>query len=585
MNTNANIQWAHLIIEEAVRNGVRTFCISPGSRNTPLVWAAANNPDAEIVTHWDERGTAFFALGHAKATGQPAALICTSGTAVANYLPALVEASASCVPLLVLTADRPPELLDTGANQAIHQTGIFSHYVRWETTLQCPDEKIDPHFVLTTIDQAVYRATRAPAGPVHINCMFREPLEPTGPLPNACLPPVDGGIEGGKAYTKYLLPQSTVPADALDQLQAAQRGLIVVGSLASEQEARAVDALARTLNWPVFPDITSGLRIGTPCPPYVHYYDQLLLTETFRSQCQPDLVLQLGAPFVSKRLLQHLQNHRPQQWLLFANHPCRRDPAHAVTTRIEMPIEAFCSQAAKAISANSVSEWCRNLCAASSAVHETLTTFFANDNSLSEPTIARIISEHIPAGHALFLGNSMPIRNMDMYASDRGAQYGLPPVYGEIEGGKTNLVIANRGASGIDGNIATATGCARASGKPVTAIIGDLAALHDLNSLALAADLPITLVIINNHGGRIFNHLPIAQHWQGIDHLWTTPHNLGFQQAADMFGLGYHRPTTRPEFLAAYREANEPTLIEIVVDQEENVRISQAIQSAIVPID
>ncbi len=596
--TDANALWSHLIIEELTRNGIQDFCISPGSRNTPLVYAAAHNARANIITHWDERAAAFHALGMAKASQQPVALLCTSGTAVANYLPALIEAAASCVPLIVLTADRPPELLDTGANQAINQTGIFTHYVRWQATLPCPDEKINDTFILTTIDQAVYRATRAPAGPVHINCMFREPLEPeTTALPpgrtsvrrvseaTAC-----GGTEGGKAYTKYLLPQSTVPAAALDQIRSSKQGLIVVGSLTSEQEARAVDAFARHLNWPVFPDITSGLRIGTPNPPYVHYYDQLLLSETFRNQCRPDLILQLGAPFVSKRLLQHLRACQPANWMLVANHPYRHDPAHAVTTRIEMPIDAFCSQATEALAPNSISEWCQNFCAASESIHEKLTSVFAENDSLAEPAIAHLVSEHIPADHALFLGNSMPIRNMDMYAA--ALSPGRTPVRrvseaavcGGTEGGNSregtfSTVFANRGASGIDGNIATAAGYARASGRPLTAIIGDLAALHDLNSLALTAGLPVTLIVINNHGGGIFNHLPIAQHWDGIDHLWTTPHNLSFQQAANMFGLEYHHPTTHAGFLTAYQKATKPILIEITTDPTENTRLQKTLQS------
>ncbi|WP_273889483.1 2-succinyl-5-enolpyruvyl-6-hydroxy-3-cyclohexene-1-carboxylic-acid synthase, partial [Rubrobacter naiadicus] len=199
----ANLLWASLLVEELVRAGVGPFCIAPGSRSTPLVAAIAENPRARAVVHYDERGTAFCALGYARATGRPAAWVTTSGTAVANGLPAVVEAATDCVPVILLTADRPPELRETGANQTIVQPGLFGGYVRWSFDMPAPDTRPAPEMVLTAADQAVYRARRAPAGPVHLNLMFREPfLPPPGRRPE--VPPhLRGWYEKGAPYTRY----------------------------------------------------------------------------------------------------------------------------------------------------------------------------------------------------------------------------------------------------------------------------------------------------------------------------------------------------------------------------------------------
>ena len=261
------------MIEELVRNGVSSFCISPGSRSTPLAAAAARHPGARTVVHYDERGASFFALGQARGSGRPAVMICTSGTAVANCLPAVVEASMDMIPLIVLTADRPPELRDTGANQTIDQSQLFGNHVLWQADLPCPDDKLDPTYRLTTIDQAVYRAQNMPAGPVHLNCMFREPLEP---LPSDdCRAVLSESIEnwkaGSKPYTNYASPIVTPDTDTLKEyagiINDASCGLLLVGSLHSEKDSQAVRLLSKHLGWPTLPDIRSGLRLDDDLRP------------------------------------------------------------------------------------------------------------------------------------------------------------------------------------------------------------------------------------------------------------------------------------------------------------------------------
>ncbi|MGA1865063.1 MAG: 2-succinyl-5-enolpyruvyl-6-hydroxy-3-cyclohexene-1-carboxylic-acid synthase, partial [bacterium] len=264
---NLNILWSSLIVEELVRNKVTCFCISPGSRSASLTVSAARNVKAKPTVFYDERGAAFYALGYAKATGNPAALICTSGTAVANYYPAIIEASMDRIPLIVLTADRPPELLETGANQAIRQPDIYGEYVRWQFNLPCPDDEIPPSMVLTTIDQLVYKARRSPAGPVHLNCMFREPLAPVSKKINPGYQKKILSWQGSDTpFTTLSKPALTPDKETINRMveiiSSARRGLLVAGRLNTKEEIEAVKRLSVRLKWPVYPDIASGLRIG-----------------------------------------------------------------------------------------------------------------------------------------------------------------------------------------------------------------------------------------------------------------------------------------------------------------------------------
>ena len=589
-----NRVWGKIIVEELVRCEADVFCLSPGSRCTPLTLGVAANPRARSVVHFDERGAAYHALGWAKASGRPAVLICTSGTAAANYFPAVVEASQSGVPLIVLTADRPPELLDSGANQAIDQIKMFGDYVRWHCTLPCPDESVPPSFVLTTVDQAVHRSTCSPAGPVHLNCMFREPLVPVETQwgLEKYLQPIRRWKKAASAYTRYAKAEQRPDAMALalivEMVRAARRGLLVVGELRSSAECKAVKTLARALKWPAFPDVASGLRLGNDRDPFVPYYDQMLLSPSLDSGGGPDVVLQIGTPFTSKRLMQYLGAASPDAYVLVTDHPFRHDPLHQVALRVQADIGGFCRDAAARLAAHRrKSARMALLCKSSKAVHDEIEAFLSRDDRLSEPLAANLISKHAPEGSVVFLGNSMPIRDMVMYGSPRGASV---------------RVAVNRGASGIDGNIAAAAGYAASLGVPVTALLGDLAMLHDLNSLALLSvasrstppgiPSPVVLVVVNNNGGGIFSFLPVADAIkidstgvkEHFDRYFAAPHNLSFEHVAAQFGLEYARPTTGPEFVKAYWKAlrgPRHSIIEIQTDREENLRLHRALEETI----
>ena len=572
----ANLLWATLIVEELLRTGVEHFCVAPGSRSTPLVAALATNERATSLIHFDERGTAFAALGCARATGRPAAWITTSGTAVANGLPAVVEAATDGVPMVLLTADRPPELRQTGANQTIDQPDIFGDYVRWRFDLPAPDAGVDPAMVLTTVDQAVYRARRAPSGPVHLNLMFREPFipEPGGREVGPSAP--DRWSRSGEPYTRYAATRPSVDLDEVErlweELRTVERGLVVAGRLPSRKQGEAVLRLAESLGWPLLPDAGSQIRLGASSEPLVPYHDALLASEAFKETHVPQAVLHLGGRAVSKRLERFLAGSCPDPYVVVRENPFRLDPGHHVTHSVEADLIGFCAALAKVAERPppaTDASWTASWRGASEKVGRRLDRSFAETRESNEPLVARLISRQIPEEHGLVVASSMPIRDLDTYAAEDGA-----PV----------PVAANRGASGIDGTVATAAGFAHASGRPVTLLIGDLALLHDLNSLAMLRDLPVVVVVLNNDGGAIFSFLPVARHRDFFEPYFGTPQGLSFEHAAAMFGLGYRRPSSATEFLEAYRTAcasSMPALIEVRTDREENEELHRKLLSEI----
>ena len=573
---NVTYLWTQLVIEELVRNDVRTFVVAPGSRSTPLTVAAARHPEAEVVLHVDERGGAFAALGVGRATRRPAAWITTSGTAVANGLPAVVEASMDGVPLLLLTADRPPELRETGANQAIDQVKLFGDYTRWHVDLPPPTEDIDPAYVLTTTDQAVHRAARPPAGPVHLNCGFRKPLEPVerDDAPAVSVT-VRNWAEQERPFTQYPTPTSQPSASALDELAQGlndgRRGLVVAGRLDTDAEAAAVRRLAVRLGWPLVPDLTSRLRLNTNGPAaLVPYADLMLESSAFRESHRPDAVLHVGGRFVSKRLRQFLRDSAPDVHVVVRPDPRRLDPDHRATHHVEASVEPFVEQFLSHTGAMAEPSSWRDVWAEANNQAATAVRTHARDTStLTEPLVATVLTEEIPETHALVAANSMPVRDLNRHAAETGPDA---------------AAYANRGASGIDGTVATAAGVAEGRRGPVTLLIGDLALWHDLNSLALLQERPVVAIVVNNDGGGIFHFLPIRAHDEVFDPYFTTPQGRSFESAASTFGLSYAQPTTPEAFRTTYREAcgrSAGTLIEVSTDREDNRQVHEQLEEAV----
>lgn len=572
--------FAHLIVDELVRSGVDTFFVAPGSRSTPLTTAVAQHPRARPVVHVDERGTAFAALGYGRATGCPAAWITTSGTAVANGMPAVVEAATDGVPMLCLTADRPPELRGSGANQTIDQVKIFGDYARHFVDLPPPSSGMPPEALLCVVDEAVHRARRVPPGPVHLNCMFRKPLDPVPSGEGPFDPPALNRWVGSNApYTTRPVPAPQVPdadVEALaERLAAERRGLVVAGRLDTDADRDAVRALAQRLGWPLVADVTSGLRLGPvgEAVRAVHVH-ALLKSDRFRADHAPDAVLHLGGRTLSKQLRLFLRETRPQTFAVVRPDPSRIDPDHVVTHHVESDVAAFGAALLDRLpkeppaSPSWTESWRQASAAAGAAIREGIDAVSDETGMLVEPAVAHLVARDVPPDHALVLASSMPVRDVQRYAP--GAGEAVP-------------VFANRGASGIDGTFATAAGVAIGRDAPATLLIGDLASLHDLSSLALLRHAPVVAVVVNNEGGGIFHFLPIAEHDEVFEDFFATPHPASFSSAAGVYDLAYHRAATAAELSEAYAEtcrSGASALIEVRTDRHENPGVHDRLDEA-----
>lgn len=565
-----NQLWADIIIEELIRHEINYFILSPGSRSTPLTLAVARHKKGTSSVHFDERGAAFHAVGYARATRQAAVLICTSGTAVANYFPAVTEASNGSLPMIILSADRPEELIDTGANQTIDQRNIYGSFARWSVDLSCPTTEIEPSYILNTIDKAVSSANYVNPGPVHLNCRFREPLAPPDEKHDfsGWTKPIQNWMGADAPFTPPDKDAVAADPQAIQKiaeiLNSNSPGLLIVGQLASDDEARAVSRLAQKLGWPTFADILSGLRLGLDHdnPEIIPYFDLLLNSASLGEFTKFKTVLHVGGRVTSKRLSQFLTQRKINSYIHVSPYENRLDPDRLVTTRIQSGLVSFSQSLGKLLTGERY-ESATRLQALSNRVNEVIENTLTNESELSEPLAARAISQNIRSGTALFLASSLPIRLMDAFADQGGAN--VP-------------VDSNRGVSGIDGTVAAAAGFAVGHNCPVTLLIGDLAMLHDLNSLAILKTIaqPVTVVIINNGGGGIFSLLPISQQERYFERFFAASHELTFEKAAAMFELNHSTADNVGDFVRCYHDAQESgktNLIEIKTNRAQTAKL------------
>ena len=567
---NMNQIWASLLVEECVRNGADTFFLAPGARCAPLTVAVSQHPDARIVQHFDERGLGFAALGFARATGRPGVLITTSGTAVSNLTPAVVEASMDAQPMLLLTADRPFELRDCGANQSIPQVQAFAPYVVDGHDLPAPNGAIPPQSVLTLLDKLLHQSAK---GPVHLNCPFREPLAPVSDRTDAetYLLPIHEWMNHREPYTQIpplvCTVDEMVMVDLKEELSTSAKVLVIAGGGCTEAEAMAIVQLAEQQQWPILSDVTSGLHFGPDQQQVIQHAETLLGPSGFPLDLKPDHVVQFGTRFLSKALLQALETMPPKTWTVVSPREGRFDPIHRVTHRIRSDIDRFCLAWHQEGLVETPEGWCAGWREADDKVEQVFQQQLDDAHSLTEPGVARAITRLLPHLNGLVVGASMPIRDVSSFAypSERRIH-----------------VAANRGASGIDGTLATAFGFARGLSQTTTVFLGDLSTLHDLNSLALVAQsrIPLIVVVVNNHGGGIFHFLPLAETAPNFEKFFGTPHALQFGSAADMFHLPYAKVTDLPAFVETYEEAlreKQSCIIEVETDRERNVEQHRAL--------
>ncbi|KAM3241842.1 hypothetical protein ACQJBY_054524 [Aegilops geniculata] len=571
--SNINSAWASLIVEECVRLGFTYFCIAPGSRSSPLALSATGHPLTTCISCYDERSLGFHALGYGRGSRKPAIVITSSGTAVSNLLPSVVEASQDFVPVILLTADRPPELHDTGANQAINQVNHFSNFVRYFFNLPPPGDQIYARMVLTTIDSAAYNAMQAPQGPVHINCAFREPLDHSNQNWSFdCLRGLDRWFRNDEPYTRYLEMKmvsafgnySCSVIEVQDIIKKAKQGLLLVGAIHKEDDMWAVALLARQLSWPVAADILSGLRMRKVLNSFpgfdksilfIDQIDQILLSDSVKSWINPDVIVQIGSRITSKRMEMFLESCFPSSYILIDTHPCRHDPSHVVTHRIQTSVADFAASLCQCNLERKTSRWKDILMVLNSAVSQEIMFHVHAEFLLTEPYVAHVIGEALYGDAAMFVGNSMVIRDLNMFGKgwldhttngDNMMMHNIPDFIGATVSG-------NRGASGIDGLLSTAIGFAVGSNKHVCCVVGDVSFLHDTNGLSLlnqrAQRKPMTVIVINNHGGAIFSLLPVAKTAspQILQKYFYTSHDISISKLCDAHRVKHFLVQTKAE--------------------------------------
>ncbi len=568
---HANLLWARALVEGLAAAGVRHLCLSPGSRSSPLAIAAHLDGRLALSMQIDERSAAFLALGIAKATRMPVALACTSGTAAANYLPAIVEASLAGVPLVVLTADRPPELRNTGASQTIDQIYLYGSHARYFRDLPCPDEPgSSPAMAAQAAREACAVAAAGAGGPVHLNVPFREPLVPPPAERAACeaeWSAVAATLRASNAPAAGAAPRAVPGLPVLAALAAriakARRPLIIAGPGAVDcAEAASVFALARAGGIPVFADIASGLR-GAAVPEGVVAcsHADLFLRDEAVADLAPDFVLRLGGIPTSKTLATWLARHRPPVVAIQPDDR-RRDPDGIVGEVVVASAGPTCEALATQVGRVPLDkDWSETLAIAEAGARALL------DRAPREAAAVAAACAVLPKRAALFLSSSMPIRWAEMVA-------------GRLADGVE--VFANRGANGIDGIVSTAVGVARGSGRPTLLVTGDLAFLHDAGGLRAARELrtPLAILLLENGGGGIFSHLPVAKHEDLFEPLFGTPHGCDLAAVSRASGIEHVVATSLAEVasLAAGTFASgKVRVIEWRTDRGETLREQQAL--------
>ncbi len=572
--SNLHLAWARLFVRSLAVAGVRDAVLSPGSRSAPLAIALAAEEALRLHVIVDERSAGFFALGQARATGRPSVLVCTSGTAGAHYAPALIEAATSFVPMMVVTADRPWELYDASAPQTIDQVKLFGGFVRHYAELGLPDASASALRAVPRIAaQSVARALGPTPGPVHVNARFRKPLEPVdAPQPEPWAPMVEAllGRGGPTVHAPILATPHAAVREVAERIARAERGAIVCGpaSLAQGAGRDAILELARRTGFPLLAEATSQVRFGGDRSGVLDCgaFDAVL---RMRGLTPPDLVLQLGAPPTSAAYADLCAREGPTR-VVVAPHGFH-DPQGDAAAIVHAEPRAFVDALTTTLGpAREPKAWARLVHAASSRA-ELAAARAIEAPALCEGATARALVASCPEGATLVVGNSTPVRDLDLYCPASPRSLG---------------VAHQRGASGIDGLVSGAAGLASVAGHPVALLLGDVAMLHDLTGLALLARArtPLVAVVVQNGGGRIFEQLPVAKRIDAatFERCFATPERVDLAHAAAAFGVRFERVGTRVELdrvLGEVWSRSGATLIEAVCAPHEGARIVERIRA------
>ncbi|WP_334759572.1 2-succinyl-5-enolpyruvyl-6-hydroxy-3-cyclohexene-1-carboxylic-acid synthase [Nostoc sp.] len=529
---NINQLWAYILTETLKRLGLTCVIICPGSRSTPLAVAFAEQiPEIEAISILDERSAAFFALGQAQATGRPVVLLCTSGTAGANFYSAVIEASYSRVPLLVLTTDRPPELRDCHSGQTVDQLRLYGNYPNWQTELALPSADMG---MLAYLRQMVIhsweRAQTPTKGPVHLNIPFRDPL---APLPDGTdLSYLQSQFQPEEFFAGITnpCPMPHAPCPIPKEWKECDRGIIIAGVAQPQQPqeyAKAIAQLSQTLKWPVLAEGLSPVRNYAELNPYlISTYDLILRNQQLAKQLAPEMVIQVGEMPTSKELRNWIDATQPRRWVIDPSDQ-NLDPLHGRTTHLRISVEDI---KAEERNLSFSSDYGKKWCDAEAKVRLVVDQTMGKIDEIIESKAAWLISQILPPGTPLFIANSMPVRDVEYFWKPNNL--GVRSYF-------------NRGANGIDGTLSTALGIAHRQQSSVM-LTGDLALLHDTNGFLIRNKFVghLTIVLINNNGGGIFEMLPIAKFDPPFEEFFGTPQDIDFAQLCATYNVQHELITS-----------------------------------------
>ncbi len=564
-SANPTYVYIGAFVNELQRAGVRNVVICPGSRSTPLALAFAAQAGIRTWMQVDERSAAYFGLGMAKRLRQPVALLCTSGTAAANFMPAIVEAKLSHVPLLVLTADRPHELRDNGAPQSIDQHRLYGTYVKWFVEVALPEAtNAALRYIRTIAVRAAASAQANPAGPVHLNFPLREPLTPES-IPDQPLPPVAQrdhvawqGRPDDVPYVKVReaspgAPDATTFRYLMDMVRKARCGLIIAGPNDDPALVEPLIQLAYHLGYPILADPLSQLRCGDHDQVMVlSSYDAFLRVDYFVDSAQPDLILRFGAMPTSKPLLFYLKHYASCPLVVIDGHGGWEEPTQLASELIHASPTTLCQSLFDALTQQNKSEeiqpcvsqeWLATWQSAEKVTQQTLQHAIQDFQELFEGRVFIELAGLLPDGTTLYTGSSMPVRDLDTFFWCNEHRI---------------RIMGNRGANGIDGVISSALGASAGAeqNEPTVLVLGDLSFFHDLNGLLAARlhQLNLTIILINNDGGGIFSFLPQAAYPEHFDQLFGTPTGLDFRFAVQMYDGQFQRVEDWEQFRKAVKQ-------------------------------
>ena len=569
-----NVQWSLAFVRAIAEAGVREAIVSPGSRSAPLA-LALDRSGLRVQIAIDERAGAYFALGLAKASRRPVAVLTTSGTAAANLHPAALEARHSRVPLLLLTADRPPELRDTGAPQTIDQIRLFGGGVLFFAEAGAPTAGEEGlRTVASLAAHAVATAWGPPAGPVHVNLAFREPLLPD-PATIEVLAPRGWRMEVAAVdRPEGVAPATGAVARAARALRGRRRGLLVCGpDDGGPAFAEAITRLAAITGYPILADPLSGVRFGEHDRSRVHgAYDLFLRASTFVEGDAPEAIVQFGAPITSKAYHLYAERYPDAVRLAVDEAGAWRDPSR----RLRGVLTGDSALAAHALAdalmkgAEPLAAWGERFAKAERAASLAVESHLASQPTLGEEGVFPALLGALPDGGTLYVGNSMAVRDLDLSAPGSGRRL---------------RVLGNRGVNGIDGVVSSALGASAGSDAPLALVVGDLSFHHDLNGLSALREgqARATIVVVNNDGGGIFSFLPVARHGDSFERYFGTPHGLDVAKAAALYGVPYARCTSAKELrarAAASLGTRSTVILEVRTERAANRDAHQALAEA-----